>query len=405
MASGELPFEYVAADASGRRVKGRVSALDQAGAFERLKRDGLSPIAIKAGSADEAGGARNERSLSDRDIAALLADLGALLRAGADMRTAFAILSSKSNSKPVQAAARALSSDIGGGESLERAFAKQLPTRLDFVAALIAAGEAGGDLAAGFERAADMLSARLKLQDQFVSTLSYPAFVFASTIAALGVIFFFVIPSLAPLVEDSTGPPPAALSTMINVSRIFRSNAMVLAGVGAGLLILGVVAARLGLLRKPIETALLDGPAKRTVGGIVYGGFAVALGGMLAGGAPIGEALRLAVRSVGMSRARDRLDPVAAAVRQGMSLSAALDGVSAFPAAVGRLAAVGEASGAVGSMIEKAGKLEEEAAIRRLEHAGRLLGPALIVVLGGVIGLLMAGLLSGVSQLGQSALN
>ena len=99
-----------------------------------------------------------------------------------------------------------------------------------------------------------------------------------------------------------------------------------------------------------------------------------------------------------------RLEPVAVAVRQGQSLSAALEGVKGFPDAIVRLASVGEASGALGPMVARAGKIEEDAAIRRIEAAGRLLGPALIVLLGGVIGLMMGGLLSGVSQLGQTAL-
>ena len=90
-------------------------------------------------------------------------------------------------------------------------------------------------------------------------------------------------------------------------------------------------------------------------------------------------------------------------MRQGQALSAALDRVRAIPATITRLAVIGEASGALGPMLARAGRLEEDAALRRIEFAGRLLGPALIVLLGGMIGLLMAGLLSGVSQLGGAA--
>jgi type II secretory pathway component PulF len=91
-------------------------------------------------------------------------------------------------------------------------------------------------------------------------------------------------------------------------------------------------------------------------------------------------------------------------VRQGQSLSVALDRAKSFPTAIVRLAAVGEASGALGPMLARAGKLEEDSALRRIEASGRLLGPALIVLLGGLIGCLMAGLLSGVSQLGGAAI-
>ncbi len=89
-------------------------------------------------------------------------------------------------------------------------------------------------------------------------------------------------------------------------------------------------------------------------------------------------------------------------MRQGEALSNALAQVKPFPDAIVRLATVGEASGALGPMLARAGKIEEDAAIRRIESTGRLLGPALIVGLGGIIGL-MAGLLAGVSQLGQAA--
>jgi general secretion pathway protein F len=125
---------------------------------------------------------------------------------------------------------------------------------------------------------------------------------------------------------------------------------------------------------------------------------------MLAAGAPMSEALRLAVRSVRSATARARLEPVAQAVRNGQSLSGALEKVKPFPTAIVRLVIVGEESGALGAMLARAGQMEEDAAIRRIEAAGRILGPALIVMLGGMIGLMMAGLLSGVSQLGDAAL-
>jgi general secretion pathway protein F len=75
-----------------------------------------------------------------------------------------------------------------------------------------------------------------------------------------------------------------------------------------------------------------------------------------------------------------------------------------FPRAVTRLAAVGEATGALGTMVGRAGRLEEEAAVRRIEAAARLLGPVMIVLLGGLIGLMMGGLLSGVTDLGSAVM-
>jgi type II secretory pathway component PulF len=125
---------------------------------------------------------------------------------------------------------------------------------------------------------------------------------------------------------------------------------------------------------------------------------------MLTAGAPMSETLRLAVRSLRSPLARRNLEPVLHAVRQGQALSDSLRTVPGFPISIAQLAAVGEATGALGPMLVRSGKLEEEAGLSRIETLGQLLGPILIVGLGGLVGVLMASLLSGVSQLGQSAL-
>jgi type II secretory pathway component PulF len=162
---------------------------------------------------------------------------------------------------------------------------------------------------------------------------------------------------------------------------------------------------RSGVLGRIADHLLLTGPLRRTASAVVYGSFAIVLGGMLTAGAPMSDALRLAVRTVRSGLGRRRLEPILQEVRQGQSLSHALEKVGGFPQSIWSLAAVGEASGALGPMLVRSGKLEEDAALARIEAAGQVIGPALIVALGGLVGLLMAGLLSGVSQLGQSALN
>ena len=408
MAEDSAPFDYVAVDAAGRRLKGRLVARSEAAAFERLKRDGLSPVRLRQAAQrqdPERGQASLTRQgLGEREIADFLADLAALLGAGADMRGALSILGARGGRPAVRALAKALSQEISGGGALDQAFSRHLGRDHAFVGALISAGEAAGDLPGGLQRGADMLASRIRLRDQLISTLSYPAFVFASTIVAIGVILLFVVPSLAPLVEDAGASPPLTLRIMIEASDFLRANLLLLGGM-IGLAVMGLIGlGSVGALTEPYERALLDGPARKTASGLIFGGFAIALGNMLAAGAPMSDALRLSIQSVRSNVARQRLEPVAQAVRQGAGLSAALGRVRPFPDAIARLAAVGEASGALGSMLARAGKIEEDAAIRRIESAGRVLGPALIVGLGGLIGLLMAGLLSGVSQLGQAAL-
>jgi type II secretory pathway component PulF len=269
---------------------------------------------------------------------------------------------------------------------------------------MVAAGEAAGDLPGGLQRAADVIYSRLKLRDQLVTVLAYPSFVFVSAIGALVVILLYIVPSIAPLAEELGSEPPMALSLMLSASNFLSANLALIGLAIAGGVVAILVAGRAGLLSAPLDRLLLDGPVRRTVAGLVFGSFSMSLGSMVAAGAPISEALRLAIRTAPLAGARKRLEPVALAVRQGEYLSGALGEVRGFPQSIIRLAAVGEASNAVGPMLTRSGQMEEDAALRRIETIGRIAGPALIVLLGGLLGVLMGGLLSGVSQMGQSAL-
>jgi type II secretory pathway component PulF len=396
-------FSYSAIDGSGRRVKGVVLARDDAAAFDKLRREGLAPISLRP---------RRRRQVSElpvqtpgeRESAEFLSSLADLLAAGADIRTSLGILGQRSDRSIVRNLSQRLAADIGGGESLERAFGRSFLKRQAFVGSLVAAGEAAGDLPEGLQRAAEIISSRLRLKDQLVSVAAYPAFVFASAVGALFVILMFIVPSIAPLAEEGGATPSASLRVMIAASDLLRSNLGAFAaagGVGVGLLLVTV---RLGFLSRTLERLILDGPLRRTTRAIVFGGFAMSLGSMLSAGAPITDALRLAIRSVGSKGARRRLEPVLQAVREGQTLSYALGDVKGFPHLIIRLAAVGEASNALGQMLTRGGTMEEDAALRRIEVFGRVAGPALIVMLGVLLGVLMGGLLTGVSQMGQSAL-
>jgi len=403
MAEPSRQYRYTAIAQSGRRVRATIAASSEAAAFERLRRDGVTPVRIQE-VRGETPTSRGGGALGDRETAEILMNLADLLSAGADIRSALAILGARADRPVGREVCRKLAAQIGGGEAVDQAFSRNLARSNAFVSALIAAGEVSGDLPGGMRRGGELLESRVKLREQLISTLSYPMFVLISTIAAAVVILLFVVPSLAPLAEEGGGSPPGVLAAMIAVSLGFRNHLVpIVAGLTAGLA--GLVAAgRVGLLGDPVDRFLHQGPGRRIMSGLTFGGFAIALGGMLTSGAPMTDALRLAIRGVNSKVARSRLEPVAQAVRQGQSLSVALQAVAGFPGAITRLAAVGEASGALGSMLARSGKLEEQAAIRRIEAGARMLGPILIVGLGGMIGLLMAGLLSGVTELGQAAL-
>ncbi len=266
-------FTYVAVDADGKRMRGQVNGASEQAAFERLRRQGLSPLTLKVVKA----GSPVDRvaALKDRRAPRSCSASPTCWALGADMRSALDVLISRADGSRVAGACRKLLLEISAGEALDAAFARTLAPRHGFVSALIAAGEASGDLPAAMRRAGEMLEASIKLRDQLVGALAYPVFVLISTLAAAGVILLAVVPSLEPLIDDSGagGQGAPILSALLAASRGLREQGPALVAGVAVLALLIHVLARAGLLREPFERLLLAGSLGRTTGGLYYGGF------------------------------------------------------------------------------------------------------------------------------------
>jgi type II secretory pathway component PulF len=397
-------FDYVASSDAGRQVRGAVEAADEAEAFAILRREGLRPLKITASRGGAQSGGRAGRvDLKPRAVAELLADLAALLQAGAALKPALGILAEGTGEPAAATAARALSGEISKGVGVEGAFLTVLGDRYPFVPGLAAAGEASGDLAGALRRGADILERDLAIGEEVGGALAYPAFVLLMTLASILLILLLVVPALAPIVDQSRDALPLSMLLLVGVSGLLTQyGGLLLAGLGV-LALAALAGWRFGGLKTSFERLLLDGPARASVRGLVLGGFASAFGDLLSSGVPAPDALRIALRSLRLTEAARRLEPVLAALRGGAPVSTALAQAHGLPASLVHMARIGEESGALGPMLERAGKLEQARGLRSIKAMTRWLGPALIIVLGMVIGSLMAGLLSGVSSLGEAA--
>ena len=400
-----MSFRYVALDAGGRKVRGAIEADTALSAQDVLDRQGLAALRLErawtgAGVTRAASGV----SLTRRDMASFLYDLGALTEAGVDFRSALGVLGQAEDRRSATARmARALEQEIAQGSALDAAFSKVFGRAFPAVAGLVAAGQASGGLAQALTRGSENLEQDLDAADGMVAAMSYPGFILLMTLAAVLIILLFVVPSLAPLAQQSQHALPAGLASLFRLSAMIRSN-------GPSLLAIGVVGAtvlaagwRLGFIRKPLETWLLDGPAAAICRGLVFGGAASSLGVLITAKVPASDAIQLAQRGCSLVVARERLLSCAVAVREGAAVSEALRSCKGVPRRVVRMAMVGEQAGRLGPMLDRAGALERRRALRRIRSISQWLGPVLIIVLGGLVGLIMASLLSSITALADTA--
>ncbi len=396
-------FHYKAVEPGGKARAGLIVAATEAEVFARLRADNLTPMTIRpsrprtslfAGLAAlwPRGG-----TLGDSELGETFTSLAVLLRAGADIRAALSVLGSDSETL------RETAQSILGGSSVDAAFAAVIPARYAHLRGLIAAGEARGDLASGFDAAATVLATGRKIRQQLFEALSYPAFVFVTAVAALCIILLVVVPAIAPLLQDTGHALPVYFSIILFLSETLQAGwSLVLAGV-----VLVALAAwfgwRYGGLKLWLQKWLLNGPLGGIARGLVFGGFAKTLGESLSSGASLIEALRLCSRSLGNTEARRRLDVIVTLIRQGSRISEALRQVEGFPKPIIKLCEVGEASSTLGPMLARAGEREEQQALGKIDKLSKLLGPLLIVVLGAMIGALMGGVLTALTDIGGAA--
>ena len=397
-------FSYRAMGADGKARNGQLTANSEAEAFARLRGENLSPFSLKLtqANAKPVGLTRflpGARRMSEADVEALLGSLAILLRAGADIRTALNVLA---DDRPEL---KAVTQKILSGASVELSLSPLFTAADAHLGALIAAGEVRGDLPSGLEAAAAVIATRRKIRQQLFEALSYPAFVFITAIAAILMILLVVVPAIAPLLTESEHEMPIYFQVIVWLSQALQASWLyLLAG-----LIAAVVAVVLGYvyggLKRQIAGWLIDGPLGSIAAALVYGGYARSLGDMLSRGAGLAEGLRLCQRSVGNEVARERLETVALSVRQGRLVSEGLRSVKGLPRPIIKLAEVGETSGALGQMLARAGEREEADALQKITRLSRLIGPLLIMALGAMIGLIMGGVLTALTDIGSIAGN
>lgn len=390
-------FRYAALDLNGRHKTGLIDATASDEAIEKLRARGETPLRVHRTKKTAADG------LTRGELAVLLADLAALYGAGVPLRRALEVLSEGSSSRSATLA-RVLSERIDAGQNLGSAASRNMSGDLLLVSALIRSGEASGKLAETLAFSSQLLERQETLKRRFASALAYPAFLLILSLASLIILATLTGPAIAPLIND-TPDPPADLVFLLNVGEVITSNAAVLSA--------GVVAAAaaltLGAKHPAIRTWSGSWIASLPGVGIIHrdlncGAYGRALGSLLSGGTPAATAMDLAFGVVPNPLWRARFKSAANQLQNGHTISGCLGTLSACPPELLRLARIGEASGALGGMLSRAGDLLSERALRRLNKVAAGIGPASILVLGAVTGWIMSAFLSGLSQLGEGAI-
>ena len=396
-------FRYEALDASGKSSTGLLEADNARAARAQLRARELVPIAVSpvaAPTAQASRGSMSRRIFGAAGLAVWTRQIASLIGSGLPLERALSVLADESEDPRQRELIAHIKSEVNAGSPFAQALASA-PREFDEVyCAVVAAGEQSGALGRVLESLADDLEERQSLRARLVGAALYPAIV--SLIALVIVVFLvtYVVPQVAGVFATSRRALPLLTVIMLQVSAGVRQwgwLVLLLAAAGG----LGMaMALRREAFRLRFDAAWLRLPV---IGRLARSYNAARFGGtlaMLAGaGVPILKALQAAAETLG-NRAR-RADALEALnqVREGAPLASALAAKKRFPGLLAMFTRLGEQTGQLPVMLERASRQLSTEVQRRALALATVLEPLLIVAMGVVVMLIVLSVLLPIIQM------
>ena len=396
-------YKFEALTAAGKSSTGIVEADNARAARAQLRAQALVPLEVTQVASAGTGGQGlrfTTRVFSTTGLAVWTRQLAGLVGSGLPLERALTALSDEAEDPRQRELVAHLRSEVNAGSPFARALGSAEREFDDVYRGVVAAGEQSGALGQVLERLADDLEERQALKAKLIGATLYPAIV--SVIALVIVIFLvtYVVPQVASVFTSSKRALPALTIAMLATSGFLRSYGWLLllaigAGVGTLLLML-----RNPLFRERFDAGWLNLPL---IGRLARGYNAARFAGtlaMLAGaGVPILKALQAAAETLSNRAMRsDALDALVR-VREGAPLASALAGKKRFPGLLAMFARLGEQTGQLPEMLDRAAKQLATEVQRRALQMATILEPLLIVAMGGVVMLIVLAVLLPIIQL------
>ncbi|WP_460140439.1 type II secretion system inner membrane protein GspF [Pseudomonas sp. S2_E01] len=396
-------FDYRADDAQGKRCKGRLEADSPRHARELLRERGLWPRELKEVHVGTAIGLQPRGGrLSAAQLALLTLQLSTLVQAGLPLEEALQAVARQSSRRKVAGLLSAVRSRVMEGHALSTAlslFPRAFP---DLYRATVAAGERSGHLGQVLEQLAAYTQARQASRQKIQMALVYPLILMLASVAIVGFLLGFVVPDVVKIFIDSGQPLPWLTQALIGLSGGLRQHFLTLI---AGLALL--VGLYRWSLREPAwrlrwhRLALQLPVVGQVLRAMEAARFASTLAILSKSAVPLVDALEIAAAVIGNLTLRARMVDVARSVREGGTLTRGLELSGDIPPMMLHMIASGERAGELDHMLVRAAEQQESSLAARIALVVSLFEPAMLVLMGGGVLLIVLAILLPILSLNQ----
>lgn len=396
-------FEYRSLDHRGKINKGTLEADSARQVRQQLRDKGWVPLEVNEASDTNSQGMgrfAGSGKINGAEQALITRQLATLLKSGLPVEQALSAVSKQAANDRIERIMLAVRAKVREGYSLARSFESFPRAFPEMYRATVAAGEQSGHLEQVLEQLADYLETRHDTGRSVAQAMIYPAFIMVFASIVIMLMMTFVVPKLVAVFEGRDQALPLLTRIVMAMSDFARGWGWLV----VVLIVVGVVifmrAMRDPRFRLRVHQRLVNMPL---VGTMLRAGdsarLASTLGILGRSGVPLVDALFIAAQVVGNLAVRNAVKNAAAKVREGGSLSRALDASGYFPPMLVQMIASGEASGELDNMLTRAADYQERELSSTINTMVGLLGPIMLLVMAGVVVMIVLSVMLPIMQM------
>ena len=398
--SNKRLYTYMGKSSSGKFIQGKIKATNIQWARHQLRRKGIKLQSLK--KCWNLPFWRNQ-TIKANEITLFTQQLALLLKAGVPIRRCFTILAHSIKKTAFRQVILDINNDIYLGDSLAKALQNHPRLFNAIFCNMVEAGETSGTLIQILGRLAKYQQQDQSIKKRIRKALTYPFIVLIVALAVSAIMLTQVIPNFAKTYSKLSGELPYITQFVIDLSENFIQASPLILTCLLALIVIGKLMLRRSqqavffidslLIRLP-----LIGPLLRK---IILGRFISTLATTISAGLPMVTALESSGSSVNNRCYQTAISQIIEDVTSGLSLQRALGKQAIFPITLKQMVNVGEESGSLVSILEKAGQIFEQEVELALDTIIPLIEPVMMLILGILVGGLLVAMYLPVFQLGQ----
>jgi type IV pilus assembly protein PilC len=387
-------FKYEGRNRAGAGQKGEIEATDQNVALAQLRRQGVLGATVKPKTqAFTIKIPGMQPKISEKDLVTFTRQFATMIDAGLPLVQCLEILGGQTENKAFGTIIAKVRTDVEGGSTFAEALRKHPRAFPDLYVNMVAAGEAGGILDTILNRLASYIEKTVRLKKKVKSAMVYPSVTIAVSIAVVFLMMIFVIPTFEKMFADFGGALPGVTQQIIDFSRFLQKFWWAVI-IGIGGIVFGIKSYRATksgerqfdafALKLPVV-----GPLVRKV---AVAKFTRTLGTLISSGVPILDGLEIVARTAGNKIVEEAILKTRQSISEGKTIAEPLGQTKVFPPMVVQMVGVGEAAGALDTMLNKIADFYDEEVDAAVDTLSSLIEPFIMVFLGVVLGYIVIGM-------------